>query len=397
MVIFSLCLYPYIYLLSQQAFSTLSSRFTQASQVLGYRFSQPFRKLILPLSAPWVGSGLLLVLMETLADYGGVSAFNYDTITTTIYKSWFGLGSIEAAMALSTWLMLPALGLMGVSRCLKGKKRFDSIEPMMAFQKIRLSKPMALLAWGVCALMFFFVFALPLFQLMYWSLSQFNSDHVMLNVDDVIHSVLQSLIVSGLIVALAFLISASLRYPKAWDRWFVSISLLGYGIPGTIVAVMVFKSFTFLDHVLWLPYLAPLLNQEGVLLSSTLMALVAGLVCRYFSVGFSSVDSQMEHIHPDLKAASHVLGANARRTMLSVYAPLTQKACGIAFVMVFVDIMKEMPITLMTRPMGWNTLSVRVYEFTAEGDWERAAWPALILVAVGMLPLAVIHGFNKSR
>lgn len=395
-LIFSLCLYPYVYFIAWQAFASLSMKLVQASRSLGVSLLRTFFSIVLPLSLPWIWSGMLLVTMETLADFGGVVAFNYASFTTLIYKAWFDLGSVDAAMKLSFWLCFPALALMFFGIWAKGRRRFGAYSKSRATGLI-VVRGVASLPYVILSLLvLFFVFAIPLFQLIKWAFFSHRMAFEVFKWSDLWHSLAQSFFAGVIIVILGFVMAAMLRFARPLDRGLVSLSLLGYSIPGTILAVAMFRLFSWIDHALWLPLTQNTVFSGMGLLAGSLLALLVALASRYLAVGFNGIDSQLEQLNPRWTLASRSLGRGAFSTVMNIHLPLSLKAICVAFVMVFVDVMKEMPITLMTRPMGWDTLSVRVYEFTSEGDWENAALPALVLVVLGMLPLAFLKWFSKE-
>jgi iron(III) transport system permease protein len=319
--------------------------------------------------------------METLADFGGVAAFNVNTFTTMIYKSWFGLGSFNAAARMSLMLLLPALTLLGLQTWLARRQRQVDMGSGRS-RRIPLRGAKACLAVAVSTLVSTVVFVIPVLQLSLWAAGGGQYRHFQLS--DLMHSLLQSLAVALMVIACALVLVATRRFFRSWllDRC-IEFSTLGYALPGTVLAVAFYRWCSVVDGFSVLPWLL-----------GSLAPLLLGLSSRYMSVGVQSIQSGMGRVSPDLDLASRSLGRGPLWTHVTVHWPMMKGSFGAALVLVFVDVMKEMPMTLMTRPLGWDTLSVRIFEFTSEGDWEHAAVPALILIVAGLVPLLLLRRFT---
>lgn len=377
-LVLSLCLYPYVYLLARTSFASLSGRTLEASRCLGMGPLGTFFRLLLPLSLPAILCGSLLVAMECLADFGAVSAFNLDTFTTLIYKSWYALDSFSTASRLSGYLLLPALALLLSQSWLQGRRnRWETPAAPSRPTKIEGWKgwllSLAAAAWTALVL------GVPLVQLLFWSFD--SGQHRALRWDDFWHSLAQSgmAAIFAVIIALALILSHRGHRPLAGGV-LNRLCLLGYGLPGTVLAVGVFRWST------WWP--------EA--LAVALVVLIYGLVTRYLAVAFHPLQSAESKVNLEQDHASASLGQSRWRTFRAVLLPQVLPGIWAGAVLVFLDVMKEMPITLMTRPTGWDTLSVRIFEFTSEGDWEHAALPSLVLVAVSCLPLLFMGRQRES-
>jgi iron(III) transport system permease protein len=387
-LVMTLSLYPYVYLLARNAFMTQGKRSLEVAQSLGLSRTRGFFKIALPLARPWIAAGIMLALMETLADFGTVAVFNYDTFTTAIYKAWFGLFSLSAASQLASILVLMVLLLALAEQSWRGDKRYHATGKSNQ-SRYTLNTTQA---WASClfaSLILLLAFALPVGQLLLWCFEVFaeelDSRYPLL----ILHSLLLSGMTALMVVLAALLMATTLRLYQDWPtRFFSRLSTLGYAIPGTVLAVGVFIPVAWLDNQL-IAFLKPWMNS-GAILRGTLTVMLLAYVARFLAPGFNAIDSAMQRITRSQEEAARGMGFSGWRLFFRVHLPLLRGGIFSGAMLVFVDVMKEMPITLMTRPFGWDTLSVRVFEMTSEGQWERAALPAIALVLAGLLPVILL-------
>lgn len=393
-LIMSFALYPYVYLLARNAFLTQGRRSLEVAQSLGLSRRAGFFKVALPMARPWIMGGIMLALMEALADFGTVAVFNYDTFTTAIYKAWFGLFSLAAASQLASLLVLLVLGMVMLEQAWRGAKRYTAAGKSSQI-RFQLSPQ---LAWAACAfasLVLIFAFGLPVVQLVVWCVGVFAEDFDARYPMFVLHSVLLSAMAACLVVIAALILAYSLRLYRDWPtRFFGRLSTLGYAIPGTVLAVGVFIPIAWLDNQLILWFGAWIGN--GAILRGTLTVMLLAYVARFLAPGFSAIDSAMQRITRSQEEAAKGMGLVGWRLFLRVHLPMLRGGILSAALLVFVDVMKEMSITLMTRPFGWDSLSVRVFELTSEGQWERAALPAIAIVAAGLLPVLFLTRHSEK-
>ncbi|MBI3285319.1 MAG: iron ABC transporter permease [Burkholderiales bacterium] len=387
-LVMSLALYPYVYLLARNAFLTQGRRALEVGQSLGLTRRAGFLRVALPAARPWIMAGVLLALMETLADFGTVAVFNYDTFTTAIYKAWFGMFSLAAASQLASILVLLVLLLVLAEQLTRGRKRYHSTGKSQA-TRLPLRPLAGRLACAYAGLILLLAFALPVAQLLLWCAGVYAEDFDSRYPLFVWHSILLSAMAAVLVVLAALVLAYSLRIYHDWPtRFFVRLSTLGYAIPGAVLAVGVFIPVAWLDNQL-LQWLRPWFGG-GAILRGTLVVMLLAYVARFLAPGFNAIESAMQRITRSQEEAARSLAYSGWRLFLHVHLPLLRGGVFSAALMVFVDVMKEMPITLMTRPFGWDTLSVRVFEMTSEGQWERAALPSVALVVVGLIPVILL-------
>ncbi len=386
-----LVLYPYVYMLSRSAFLTQGQGSLEAARVLGLGPWGAFFRIALPMARPAIAAGTALALMETLADFGTVAVFNFDTFTTAVYKAWFGLFNLQAASQLASLLLVLVAAALLLERRFRGRARYHEGSRNPVARRYRLS---GWKGWGaalLCTLVLVAAFVVPVLQLLLWAWESAADYLDRRYLDLVLHTLFLGALAAVLTVSGALLLAfARRRRRDALSAWSVSVATLGYALPGSVLAVGIMLSFTGVDNFLnslWqsLGYAAP-----GRILSGTLLALLLAYGVRFLAVAFGPVESALERIRPNLPEAARALGAGSLETLRRIYLPLLRPGLLTATLLVIVDVMKEMPATLLLRPFGWDTLAVRIYELTSEGEWERAALPAITLVLAGLLPVIVL-------
>ena len=385
--VLGLASYPYVYLMARGAFLTHGARVLEAAQSLGLGPWAGLFRVAVPLARPWLAGGAALVAMETLADFGAVSVFNYDTFTTAIYKSWYGLFSIETALELALLLLVFVAIALAAEQLARGRGRYTAADSG-ARSGARLSLPgvRGWLAFAFAATVFAIGFVLPAIALARWAM------HVApLDLDAHYWGyIVRTLGLSGMAAIACLSLALALGYATRVGGGVVTgaatrIATLGYAIPGTVLAVGVVSVLGAVDAA-WRGQT----GGEGLWLQGTVFALLFGYVARFLAVAHGPIQGGFTRIRPSLEEAARSLGLTTREVVGRLHLPLLGAGIGTAVLLVFVDVMKEMPITLMTRPFGWDTLAVRVFEMTAEGEWERAALPSLAIVIAGLLPVAVL-------
>lgn len=393
-IVFILCFYPYVYLLTRAALIKNGRSSYESARTLGYSKTAAFWKLIIPMTRPAWMAGLALVLMETLADFGAVAIFNYDTFTTAIYKSWFDLYSLNSAAQLASILLLFVMFALISERWSRGAEGYNQSGSKLAQFRKPLKGWVGILsqigAWLVCLSAFF----LPLIQLLIWSFEDvFSGDgfgekdlHLISNtVQLAFYATLAIMLIALILVFTQHQLELRKKMTKFWS--FISeINLMGYALPGTVLAVGVVIGFNAIEDFLGL---------TEPLITGGLLVLFFAYAVRFLRMAHNPLHNAMSQIKPTIIESSKLLGADKKERFWRIYLPLIRPGALTALLLVFVEVMKEMPATLLLRPMNWDTLAVRIYELTSEGEWERAALPSVLLVLVGILP--VIYLIRKSE
>ena len=392
-VIFVLVLvfYPYVYMLARGAFLAQGRGLMEAARILGHSPWQAFWRVALPMARPAIGAGAALAVMETLADFGAVSVFNYDTFTTAIYKTWYGFYSLQTATQLASLLPLFVLLALYAERRAQGSKRFPGSDKPRQGPLFQLRGVRAWLAAGYCLLILAVAFVIPLVQLFYWLFTS-GSDF-----DERYWSLIRNTLTLGGIAAVTTVVVAMLQVlarrlqPMRRVRSAVALANLGYALPGSVLAVGIMFAFSVADNQLVVPLQAWLgVDSPAPLLLGSLFALLLAYLIRFMAVASGPLDTALARIRPALPEAAHSLGHTGASVFWRVYLPLLMPGLLSAGLLVFVDVLKEMPATLLMRPFGWDTLAVRIHSLTAEGNWPEAALPAITLVATGLLPVIVL-------
>lgn len=394
-----LVFYPYVYLLARGAFMAQGKGLMEASRILGQTPWQGFWRVALPMARPAIGAGTALAVMETLADFGAVSAFNYDTFTTAIYKTWYGFYSLQTATQLASVLLLFVFLALFAERRAQGSRRFPGVDRPRQGATYRLRGVRAWLATGYCLLVLSIAFVIPVIQLGYWLMRSGLND-----LDSRYWSLIQNTLMLGsmaalMTVALALLLVLAKRFqPIRRVRSAVAVANLGYALPGSVLAVAIMFAFSLADNQLLIP-LRRWLGEEqpSALLLGSLFALLLAYLIRFMAVAHGPLDTSLARIRPSLPEAAQSLGQSGWKVFTRVYLPLLLPGILTAALLVFVDVLKEMPATLLMRPFGWDTLAVRIHGLTAEGDWARASLPALTLVLVGLIPVIVLIRRSARR
>lgn len=392
-LVMSLALYPYVYLLARSAFLTQGRRVLEAAQTLGLKPRAAARRVALPMARPWIAAGVALVCMETLADFGAVSVFNYNTFTTAIYRAWFGMFSVQAALELAGILLIFVLAALVLERRARRGAHFASArDAPRAAPRYALQGSARWSATLVVGLIFAIAFALPVLQLVSWTVERALSDIDARYWGFIARSLMLASSAAAAIVAASVTLSYISRQQSTWMiRSVVRVATMGYAVPGTVLAVGILVPLIALNNAAHNAFGA-LFGEELALpvLQGTVFAVLLAYLARFLAVGFQPIDSGFHRITRNLDEASINLGVTGATLIRKVHLPLLRTSLTTAAALVFVDVMKEMPITLITRPFGWDTLAVRVFEMTSEGEWERAALPAAAIVLVGLIPAAML-------
>ena len=396
----TLVLYPYVYLLSRAAFLEQSVCVLEVSRTLGRGPYRSFFGVALPLARPAIVAGLALVLMEVLADFGTVQYFAVDTFTTGIYRTWFAMGQPVAAAQLASVLMLFVLTLLLVERWSRGAAKFhhttSRYRTLPSYRLRGLRGAATLVACALPLMLGFFVPGAALVRLamlegdallgqMFWRLAT--------------NSVLLASLTAALAVALALVIAYGLRLrPSPVLKGAARVASMGYAVPGSVIAIGVLIPFARFDNALDAFMVEHFGISTGLLMSGTIGALVFAYLVRFLAVSFNTIEASLGKIRHNMDHASRILGQTASSTLRKVHAPLMLGSLLTAGLLVFVDVMKELPATMIVRPFNFDTLAVRTYQLASDERLAEAAAPALAIVAVGIIPVILLSlAITRSR
>ena len=378
-------LYPYVYILSYAVFRGYLRRSLEAGRMLGASPRECFFRLSLPIARPAVVVGMALVSMETLADYGVVQYFGIPALSSGILKAWFGLNSLGTAVQLSLILLVVVLLFLTLERISRKQARFEDTQiSTPESEPYQTGKP-RLAATVYCGLVLSLGFVIPTVQLLYWAFkdsSGFSGDYTTLLGNTLLLATAGAL----LVLVASFILSYSRRVAPGRILGFATeAATLGYAIPGVVVAIGVLAMVTVLRNIgAWLHVDASLWQNTGLAL------LLLALVVRFLTMGFNSMRLVLEKIPLSVDETARSLGSGFFRTLSSIHLPLMKNGVFAAFLLAFVEIVKELPATLILRPYNFDTLAVRTFEFASDERLTSIAAPALTIVLVGLLPIAVV-------
>ena len=400
MVMLSLVLYPYVYLLARAAFLDQSVCALEVSRTLGCGPWRSFFTVALPLARPAIVTGLSLALMETLADYGTVQYFGVSTFTTGIFRTWFGMDDSVAAAQLSGVLMTFVFALILIERWSRRRAKFHhATHRYRSLPGIKLSPALAWLATLACFLPLFFGFLLPVGQLLQWAMLTFeemvDASFIELATNSFLLAGGAALL--GLIPAL-ILAYGNRNHATPLSRFMIRLSGMGYAIPGTVIAVGILIPFGALDNMIDAWMRAQFDFSTGLIFSGTIFILLFAYMVRFFTVSLNTVESGLGKIRPSMDDAAHSMGYRDMTLLRKVHLPIMKGSLLTAVVIVFVDVLKELPATLVLRPFNFNTLAVPAFELASDERLADASTAAIAIVAVGIIPVILLSWtIGRSR
>jgi iron(III) transport system permease protein len=398
--VFTLVLYPYVYLLARAAFLSQSRTLLEAARGLGLSRRQALARVGLPLARPAILGGVALALMEALADFGTVNLLGVRTFTDAIYRVWFGALDRDAALQLATLLVSITLTLLVLERFLRGRARYHQLAargevvppvPLRGLAALAATlAPLALVGLVVVA---------PLVQLAAWSVKSIREGLLPPEFAAAARNSLLLAAMSALLVpAAAVLLAYGARASHSRVAGFAArTATVGYGLPGSVVAVAVVVPLGWLDRRLDDAAGAVAGVDLGLLFTGTVIGLFAAYTVRFLALAYNAVEGSLLRVPRDLDEAARGLGADRLDVLARVHVPLMRAGLATAALLVFTEVMKELPATLLLRPLGGDTLAVAVWQATSESLFETAALPALLIVVVGLLPVVAMIRLSGRR
>ena len=380
-------LYPYVYLLARASFSRQGSQLIEAARTLGYPPRSIFFRVALPLARPAIVAGASLVVMETLNDYGAVKHFGVSTFTNGIFRTWFNMNDLPGALRLAALLMLFILFLLVVERILRSGAKFEEKgTTARSFQRYRLGPAGSTLAILCCLLPLTFGFLFPLGRLSLWANESYEKILDSSFLELITNSLALAAASSLLIVLVAIVLAFGGRYFKnpavhATNR----LAILGYSVPGAVVAMAI------------LLIASPFNLSLGILLTGSLFTLLFAYLIRFLAVAWQPIDSGMEKNCDRLNEASQSLKASPLISLLKINLPLIRPSLWAAGLLVFVDTMKELPLTLILRPFNFETLSTRTYDLTSNSQIPESSVPAICIILVVVIPVIWLNRKMEAR
>lgn len=387
-----LVLYPYVYLLARAAFLQQSSTTFLAARALGSSAWSAFFRISLPLARPAIAGGVLLAVMETIADFGTVAYFGVQTFATGIYTSWFSMADRAAAAQLALCLLCFALFLAMVERAQRGSAQYhESSRRHQPMEPLQLRGKQSAFAMILCGIPVLFGAILPVVVL---SVMAVGSEQDLLS-PRYLGFIKNSLTLAGIAalvtVLMAIIIGFNLRLvPGRVSKSAAYVARLGYAVPGGVIAVGLLVPFAAFDNALDSFMRSTFDISTGLLVTGSIWLLVAAYMVRFLAAALGAYEGGQAMVPANMDAAARSLGQTPAGTLRRVHLPILAPSILTALLIVFVDVMKELPATLIMRPFNFDTLAVQAYRLASDERLEGAAVPSLVIVAIGLLPVVLI-------
>ena len=391
--VMSFVLYPYVYLTSRAAFLRQSMTLIEVSSTLGKSSIYSFFHIALPMARPAIIIGLILVIMESMNEFAAFEYYGVDTLSVGVYITWLGKNNLGGAAQIAIFMLLFVFLLMIIEKGLRKKRSFaQNNRKLMSVNRIKLSKGRSVFAIIICAVPILIGFLFPSLVLLDFVLERILEVDAIKYADLLFNSLLLSIFAAILTIILGvFLVNTYITSNNFIIRLSVTISRLGYALPGVVIALGVIVPLITLDGLIK-NALGHYFNiTVGLIFSGTMIAIVYAYVIRFLTISYGTIESGFTTLNPDIAAASRVLGQSKYSTLIKIQLPIIKPALIMSALLVFVDSMKELPATLILRPFNFDTLATYVYTYASLSQIEEAALPALTIVATGLLPIILIN------
>lgn len=395
--VLSTVLYPYVFLSARTAFARQAFVMQEAASILGRNKVKSFFSIVLPVARPAIVAGLMLVVMETLNDYGTVKYYGVPTFTTGIFRAWLSLGDLQSAIYLSAMLMTVVFTIILLERWQRGRAKYESPEKASAHKKEKLKGFLKLFVMSICLFPITVGLIIPVFQLLYWSyfsLSEVLNDGFWLIIKN---SFLLAGAASLLVTFLAILLNYAVKMSRKqlWET-IAKVTMLGYSVPGAVIAVGIMILIIALDKYIIVTFNELFSIRVELLITGSIFALLYAYLVRYFAVGFGPMEAAFKSLPHSLNEAGRSLGVSPIKNLFKIDLPILAKAIVAALLLVFVDVMKELPLTLILRPFNFNTLATNAFQYANDEMVTKAAPASLLIVLIGMIPVFLLNRLVKQ-
>ena len=391
-VMFTLVLYPYVYLLARAALADQAGTAYDAARSLGASPLEAARRVVIPLLRPALAAGVAVVAMETLTDFGTVQYFGIDTVSVGVFRIWRGTFDLDAASEFATLVLVVALIVIGLERVFRGRARFgEAAGEASGIAPRSLTGAQRWAATSACSLVVLAAFIAPTAQLTTWAISEAVGSRGTPLLGRFLEFLGNSLILAALTgvvsIALAIIVTNSSRFsPGRTSRLAARVTAIGYAVPGPVVAIAVVLALVGIDNILENFQL----GLPGAVATGSLIGLVYAQTVRFLAPGLTAIEAGIDQVSNEVTAAARSLGASPRRIVGRIHLPLARTSVVTGAVLVVVDVLKELPIVLLLRPIGFDTLSVWTFNLATESRFEQAALPAIAIVAVALIPVGIL-------
>lgn len=394
--IYIFSLFPYIYIFCNSYYNKFAAPFVENSRLLGVTGFEMFKRVGFPIARIPIIAGVSLIIMEIVSDYGVVSYYGIQAFTTIFYKIWISFGDFSSAIKLAAFVMFIVFIFLYFEKRLSAKMRYYSSTKSATLKRIKPRKKESIFIYTYLSSIVLISLGLPIFELLYNNYYRFfdiiDFSYIMI----IFNTILYCSIGAFIAICISFLLVNYIMNSSGFFSNFVlQVATLGYSIPGIIIAIAVMFSFHDLDRLLSPLY--NLLNIDKVLfLSSSVFVLVFAYVVRFLTISFNQIYSSRNKFNPNIFEASRMLGKSQFNTMINIELKLLSDANVIAFLLVFLEILKELPITLLLKPISLNTLTIQVHKYYVNEMIAESSVPSLMIVIIGMFLSSIIMLYKEK-
>ncbi|MCL6574343.1 MAG: iron ABC transporter permease [Bacillus sp. (in: Bacteria)] len=390
--IFTICLFPYVYTITKSFLQNQSSSLIENAMLLGENSFGTFFRVALPISRGAIVGSITLVILEVLNDYGVVSYFGIQTFSTAIFRTWHGMKDLDSALKLAGTLMFLVIIILVFEKLIRGRKRFSySSTKVRPLQPKKLTGAKAWAVFAYCFSIFTIAFIIPLLQLIRWVLMTyekvFSKDFITLAAN----SIFVALIASIIIVVISLIIANYTRlYQGIITKIFSRITTLGYSIPGAAIAIGIITLFITLDTFIF-STLAKFSLEPDIILRTSLIMLISAYIIRFLAIGYNAIESGFEKVGNSFTEASRMLGSSTIQTFFKVDIPMLKGAVFSGFILVFVDILKELPLTLFLQPFNFSTLATQAFKYANDERVQEASLASILIIIISGTCIYFFH------
>lgn len=397
--IFTLFLYPYVFIITKSYLSKLSGSIVENAKLLGKNGYEIFFQIILPMSRVALVGGVSLVILEVLNDYGVVKYYGIPTFSTAIFKTWFGMGDTVSAIRLSAILMMFVFIILFLEKVLRGNKKYSSTNSKISpLKRQKLTGQKKYVAVGFLTTIFSLGFIIPIIQLIYWAALTYKEILDLEFIMMTLSSLFVGIVASVSIVIIALIIGNFTRLNRSkMTKVYSRITTLGYSIPGAVIAIGVITLFILIDRNLRPLYNSTELISGNLFLSASLFMLIFAYIIRFLAIGYNSIESGFEKVGNKFTNASRILGHGTIDTFINVDIPMIKPAIFSGLLLVFIEVIKELPLTLILRPFNFNTLATKSFEYANDEMIHEASISALIIVLLSTIAIYSIKKLFERR
>lgn len=397
--IFTVFLFPYVYMITRAFLEKQSASLIENARILGRDSISIFLYVILPISRGAIVGGVSLVILEVLNDFGVVSYFGVQTFSTAIFKTWFSMGDTSTAVKLASMLMFTVFIVLSTEKLIRGRKKYSyTTAKVRSIVPIKLKGIKAVGAFVYCLIVFSLGFIIPLLQLSQWGILTYKQVLNIKFVTLIFNTIWVAVIPTVTIIIMSLIIANFCRINnRGISKIFSKISILGYSVPGAVIAIGVILFMVNLDrHMIWI-YKMINPSSKTLILSTSIFMLIFAYVIRFLAIGYQSIESGFDKVGRKFFEASRTLGHNVTKTFFKVDLPMIKQTVITAFALVFVDIVKELPLTLILRPFNFNTLATKTYEYAGDEMIHEASIPALIIILISIVSVYLLYKIGDKE